>query len=68
MGKEIKIKTPYGVKNWSFVKRVFDTHDALVFALETVVDRESSLDGESRNYHDNRISEWRKLAIKARGL
>ena len=24
MEKEIKIKTPYGVKNWTFVKRCFD--------------------------------------------
>jgi hypothetical protein len=22
--KEIKIKTPYGVKNWSYIKRLFD--------------------------------------------
>lgn len=28
--KEIKIKTPYGEKNWSYVKRVFDTHDELL--------------------------------------
>lgn len=28
--KDIKIKTPYGDKNWLFVKRVFDTHQELL--------------------------------------
>ena len=32
--KEIKIKTPYGNKNWSFVKRCFDSHNNLLEACE----------------------------------
>lgn len=28
--KEIRIKTPYGEKNWSYVKRVFDSHQDLL--------------------------------------
>lgn len=32
--KEIKIKTPYGVKNWSFVKRCFDAHGPLLEAVK----------------------------------
>lgn len=31
--KAKKIKTPYGDKNWSFVKRVFDTHEEMLAQL-----------------------------------
>jgi hypothetical protein len=32
--KEIKIKTPCGSKNWSFVKKCIENHDELVEALK----------------------------------
>ena len=31
---EIKIKTPYGDKNWSFVKKCFDNHERLLEACK----------------------------------
>ena len=33
---EVKIKTPCGEKNWSFVKRVFDAHQPMLEALENL--------------------------------
>lgn len=35
---EIKIKTPYGEKNWSFVKRLFDSHVGNVEAMKSAVE------------------------------
>lgn len=31
---EVKIKTPYGVKNWPFIKRLFDNHVPAISALK----------------------------------
>lgn len=39
--KEIKIKTPYGVKNWSFVKQCFDNYEKL---LQTCQDASAILE------------------------
>jgi len=38
MNKELKIKTPYGDKNWSFVKKVFDHHEDLVELVDVFVE------------------------------
>lgn len=37
MANELKIETPYGQKNWSFVKQVFDSHNELVEACKAVL-------------------------------
>jgi len=34
--KEIKIKTPYGVKNWSFVKKCFDSDEVAKSQIDTL--------------------------------
>ena len=47
--KEIKIKTPYGDKNWSFVKRCFDSHNDLLEACKAVIDS-TYWDKDDENY------------------
>lgn len=37
IGKESRISTPYGYKNWTFIKRVLDTHGDLVDELAGIL-------------------------------
>lgn len=39
----------------------------LTRALKRVVERESDLDPESRNYHDSEIKSWKRLIARAEG-
>ena len=39
--EDIKIKTPYGNKNWSFVKRCIENHDALLEACKAQNEQEA---------------------------
>ncbi len=65
--KPIKIKTPYGAKNWPYVKRVFDTHQDLIDALQHLCEVERDQDPESRNVHDQTRQQYEKLILKAEG-
>lgn len=47
--KDIKIKTPYGDKNWSFVKKCLDSNDYLLEACKFAYN-ELSAGKELKNY------------------
>ena len=77
MGKEIKIKTPYGDKNWAYVKRLFDEDangliNELAHSLESIwVDFPELLRDEDVNggdlvqYISERVKRWQRLVKKA---
>ena len=44
-----------------------NTISQLIRALKRVVERESDLDPESRNYHDSEIKSWERLIARAEG-
>jgi hypothetical protein len=56
------IQTPYGVKNWSFVKRVLDTHDELVSFIEACADCE-----DVDSLHDFFINHFEDVIARAKG-
>jgi len=69
--KEIKIETPYGTKNWSFVQKCFDGHQPMIDALEALllrVDRYADRDEGNPVFLSSEREQARAAIRKARGI
>lgn len=62
MSEELKIKTPYGVKNWSYLKKVMDEDTDRRNGILPPVDRQTQLEdmAEDRFWCKNEMNleEW----------